>query len=431
MTCFKGLASVLTGTLVAITATVKADEAYTPTTSVAESRAMVAALPEADIWWTVPGDPMRWYNLNLPKIVPTATIYRDGPVRPLATAPNPAIGAFEVETPHGPMPFDAFLDSDQSTTMAVLILHEGKIAFERYPRQQPHDKPLFWSVTKALVATVLAILEDRGEVDVSQPVDHYLPALKDSAYAGVAVRDVLDMASGIDCADDYEDQQSCYYRYSSSIGEGFRPPNSPDNPYDYIASLGPEQRWAEAGTGYSYSGVDTFVVGWLVEELTGMPFQDAFSDEVWRHLGAEGDALIWAGRYGIPLTSGGFMSSVRDMGRFGLLFTPSRSVVTDRNIISDRYLKLIQEGGRPELRRRARGGDISNDDVLHNVYQWDAVYASGAFMKGGWAGQGLMIHPQKDLVAVWTGYFDEDWGQVSVEPMIRQLWAALYPAPAD
>lgn len=403
-------------------------QAWQPTTTVEETRKYIDALPADDIWWTVPGEPMRWYNLNLPKFVPTVNVYREGPVRPLAEAPNPAIGAFEVDTPDGAMSFDAFLESDQSTTMAVLILHEGRVVYERYPRQQSQDKPLFWSVTKAMVATVLAILEDRGEVDVSQPVDHYLPTLKGSAYEGVAVRDVLDMASGVDCGDDYEDKQSCYYRYSSSIGEGFRPPGSPDNPYEYIASIGPDQRWAEAGTGYSYSGVDTFVVGWLVEELTGMPYQDAFTREVWRHLGAEGDALIWAGRYGIPLTSGGFMSSVRDMGRFGLLFTPSHGVVSDRRIISDRYLQVITEGGRPSLRVNARYGDISNEDVRHNVYQWDEVYASGEFMKGGWAGQGLMVHPDKDLVAVWTGYFDEDWGQVSVLPMIRTIWAELYPA---
>jgi CubicO group peptidase (beta-lactamase class C family) len=349
-------------------------------------------------------------------------------VRPLAEAPNPAIGAFEVETPAGLMSFDAFLDSDQSTTMAVLILHRGRIAFERYPRQQPQDKPLHWSVTKALVSTVVAILEDRGEVDVSQPVDHYLPRLKGSAYAGVSVRDVLDMASGVDCGDDYEDRSSCYYRYSSSIGEGFRPPGSPDNPYDYVASIAPEQRWAEAGVGYNYTGVDAFVLGWLLEELTGMPFQDALTREVWRHLGAEADALIWAGRHGIPLTSGGFMSTVRDMGRFGLLFTPSYGVVADRPIVSERYRRMILEGGRPSLLRNARGG-ARDLDVRHSVYQWDAVYTNGDFMKGGWAGQGLMINPEKDLVAVWTGYYDEDWGQISVLPMLRRIWADLYPHP--
>lgn len=403
---------------------------YAPTTTVQETRERIAALPQDDIWWTVPGEPMRWNNLNLAKFVPSVPVYRDGPVRPLERALNPAIGAYEVQTPGGAMSFDAFLDSDQSTTMAVLILHRGRVVYERYPRQQPQDRPLLWSVTKALVSTVLAILEDRGEVDVSRPVDHYLPELSGSAYAGVSVRDVLDMASGVDCADEYEDRQSCYYRYSSSIGEGFRPEGSPDNPYDYVASIPPAQRWAKPGTGYQYSGVDTFVLGWLVERLTGMPFQDAFTREVWRHIGAEHDARIWAGRYAIPLTSGGFMSTVRDLGRFGLLFTPSAGIVSEREVISERYLKMILEGGRGELLEHARGGDSRGEGVLHNVYQWDTVWENGDFMKGGWAGQGLMINPHKDLVAVWTGYYGEGWKEVSVLPMLRAVWDDLYPVPA-
>ena len=85
-----------------------ASEDYFATSSVAETRERIGALPLDDIWWTVPGEAMRWNNLNLAKFVPTVTVYRDGPVRPLTQAPNPAIGAFQVDTPDGPMSFDAF-----------------------------------------------------------------------------------------------------------------------------------------------------------------------------------------------------------------------------------------------------------------------------------------------------------------------------------
>ena len=121
--------------------------------------------------------------------------------------------------------------------MGVVILHRGDMVFEHYPRQQPHDKPMFWSVTKVLVSTLMAILEERGEVDVSLPVDHYMPDLEDTAYAGVSVRAVLDMASGVDCGDEYVDQSSCYYRYSAAIGEGYRGPDAADNPYEFVAGL--------------------------------------------------------------------------------------------------------------------------------------------------------------------------------------------------
>jgi CubicO group peptidase (beta-lactamase class C family) len=406
-------------------------EGYQATTTVEETRRRIAQLPTDDIWWTVNGEAMRWHNLNLAKFVPTVTVYRAGQVRELKEAPNPAIAAFEVETPTGKMSFQAFLDSDASTTMAVLILHQGQIVFETYPGQQPQDKPLFWSVTKALVSTVLAILEDRGEVDVNLAIDHYIPELKESPYGGVKIRHILDMASGVDCGDEYEDKQSCYYRYSSSIGEGWRPEGAADNPYDFIAGLPADTRFADPGAAFSYSGVDTFVLGWLVEALTGLPFQDALSREIWMQMGAQSDALIWAGRQGIPLTSGGLMANVRDMGRFGLLFTPSYDKVAERQIISKRYLDIILHGARPEIRQATTLGDIRGDGERGNVYQWDMVWDNDDFMKGGWAGQGLLINSEKDLVAVWTGYFDEQGNNVSVLPMLRSIFTGLYDVATE
>jgi hypothetical protein len=49
------------------------------------------------------------------------------------------ISGFEVETPKGPMRYLDFLDSDQSTTMGMVILHKGNIVFEHYPRQQAYE----------------------------------------------------------------------------------------------------------------------------------------------------------------------------------------------------------------------------------------------------------------------------------------------------
>ena len=114
------------------------------------------------------------------------------------------------------------------------------------------------------------------------------------------------------------------------------------------------------GKSFDYSGVNTFVIGWLIEEITGMPFQDVLTKEIWRHIGAEGDASMLAPRYGVPVTDGVLLARLRDVARFGLLFTPSYSVVTSRKIISDRHLNLILEGGNPDLLRNTRyGGWVS------------------------------------------------------------------------
>lgn len=400
-----------------------------PPSAVAGTIRQFEQLPGEDIWWSVNGEAMRWNNLNLETLVRTVTVRREGQVRELAARPMPSVADFPVTTPSGPMGLRAFLDSPASTTMGVVILHRGELVFEHYPRQQAHDKPLFWSVTKVLVSTLMAILEARGEVDVSLPVDHYLPDLRGSAYAGVPVRAVLDMASGVDCGDEYEDQSSCYYRYSAAIGEGYRGPDAADNPYDFVAALPATQRFAAPGVAYSYSGVDTFVAGWVIEAVTGLTFQEALAREIWTQMGAEADGLLWASRYGIPLTSGGLMARLRDVARFGLLFTPSHGVVAERQLIPPAYLQTILHGGNPALLENAPGGSQRGADVRFNVYQWDTVYTNDDIFKGGWAGQGLLINPTRDLVAVWTGYYDADGNSIDVLPMLREVFAGAFGAP--
>jgi CubicO group peptidase (beta-lactamase class C family) len=405
-----------------------APERFEPASTVAETFRWHRALPtDTTAWWNVVGEQQAWYFKNLQQLYPSVIVYRDGPVRELRYRPMGAIADFPVDTPDGPMRFTDFLHSQHSTTMGVVIVHEGEIVFEAYPRMQAYQKPIYWSVTKIFVSTVVAILEDRGLVDVGEPIETYIPALKDSQLAGISVRNVLDMASGLDCSDDYEDYESCYYRFETSLGDGFPTDGEPDNPYDMLIDFD-YGYWAEQGTGFDYSGVNTFLLGWLVEEVTGMPFQDALTREVWRHIGAEADAAIFAGRYGIPLTTGGLMAKLRDVARFGLLFTPSYGAVSDEKIISERHLDTILHGGRPELLANARFGPAP-EGIRHNVYQWDLVFDNDDFYKAGWAGQGLLINPIRDYVAVYTGYIkDAEQSEIQPLPVLRQALEGVFGA---
>ena len=205
--------------------------------TVEEVRNQLRKLPTDNVWWTVNGEDMAWNFKNLQRIFPTVSVYRNGPVRPLAQRPMSEIGHFQMNTPEGPMSFEAFLESSQSTAMGVVILHRGEIVFEKYPRMQEYEKPIYWSVAKVLVSTVVRILEERGEIDVGLPIDSYIRTLRNSSFSGISVRNILDMATGLDCPEEYVDWNSCYYRYSMAVGDGFRTESAPDNPYDYVASL--------------------------------------------------------------------------------------------------------------------------------------------------------------------------------------------------
>jgi CubicO group peptidase (beta-lactamase class C family) len=189
---------------------------------------------------------------------------------------------------------------------------------------------------------------DRGQVDVSLPISHYIPELVNSDYKDITVRNVLDMATGVNCPEEYKKWESCYYQYSVAVGDGFWDETSSKNPYKLLAEL-KSGFSSEQGTEFNYSGVNTFLLSWLVEKEMKMPFQDALTKEIWSKMGAESDASILAPRSGVPITHGGLLARLRNVARFGMLYTLSYSNLTDEKIISNRIIKLIRDEGNPKL----------------------------------------------------------------------------------
>ena len=359
--------------------------------------------------------------------MPTVNVYREGQVRMLKNRPIAAIPDQHVDTPIGAMSFKQFLDNKLSTTMSLVVLHQGDVVFEYYPNQKPYEKPIFWSATKALVATLVGILSDRGQIDISLPISYYLPVLNNSDYSAITVRNLLDMATGIDCPEEYFDKKSCYYRYSITVGDGYWDDSSPNSPYEMLASVKPGIETSQ-GLLYQYTGVNAFLLSWLVEDIMEMPFQDAVTQEIWRKMGAESDASFLAPRYGVPIAHGGLMARSRDFARFGLLFTPSYKKISDEQIISDQMIDRILNDVNPNLTLEANKTSSLPPGFSHSGYLWDAVYNNDDFYRGGWAGQGLLINPTKDLVAVYTGYaIDAQESQPKLLPILRTVLNNVFP----
>lgn len=408
------------------TTVVSHSDEFRPAYSLERNQRQHRGFPEDDIWWSAYGQDQQWNFRNLHQIFPTVNVYRGGQISELQRNLNPAIANYLVDTPSGAMTFDALIHSDLTTAMAVIVLHQGQIVFERYPRMEHYEMPVYWSVAKQFVGNIVRLLEERGDVDVSLPIDHYIPEISASDFAGISVRNLLDMASGLDCGDgDYGDWNSCYYRYSMTIGDGYRTESAGDNPYDFVINLKGTKKIGQ-GQAYSYSGLNTFVLAWMVEKITGLSFQDVLSQEIWYHIGAESNASYIAPRYGVPMTHGGFMARLRDMARYGLLFTPSYTVVSDRKIISDDHIEFLWSGGRSDLRQNAGLPAVEVSGIKHNIYQWDEIHSNGDYFKGGWAGQGFMVNPKRDLVAVFVSYKKIDESELKLEPVLLKVLDSVY-----
>ena len=95
------------------------------------------------------------------------------------------------------------------------------------------------------------------------------------------------------------------------------------------------------------------------------------------------------------------MSTLRDLARYGLIFTPSHAVVNREPLVSAAYLKKVRTGGRAALlaaRTTEHPGKPPYSGGYVATYQWDFVWPDGDFWKSGFQGQGLYISPARDLV---------------------------------
>ena len=372
--------------------------------------------------WDEGGPLMRYVFLNMSEFWNHSVIDRGGPVQALPEMPRTDVANFVTKTDRGEMTLDDYVND--STVNGALVLHRGRIVYESYPHMLPEDKHNYMSVSKGFASTLIAILEDRELIDVSRPIDGYLPELAGSGWEGVPVIDILDMASGIACLEieegAYDNPDRCYYQFEASLG--WLPPTDATMPstFDYMATLTSHRPSGEA---FEYTSPDTFVLGWLAAEIGGKTYADMLSEEIWQKMGASSDGIIAAPRRGVPIAHGGISSTLQDMARFALLFTPNGRSGT-HPVISDSYLAKIQSGGRPAIFNADRGSDmrkVDGEPARHNTYQWDFVMEDGDFFKSGYGGQGLYISPARDLVIAFFGTFDEHRRGHQMTRIARQL----------
>jgi CubicO group peptidase (beta-lactamase class C family) len=363
--------------------------------------------------WDLGGAPSAWAYLHAGKLFPAAEI---SPWRRPAELDRASAASVASVAEFGVQPgvsLDEYVA--RGPVSGIVVVLGGRIVFERYPRMRSGDRHLLMSVTKAFTSAVIGILERRGLLDLGRPVDTVLPELAGSGWAGVTGQDVLDMASGIDCPEvgspgAYTDPDHPFFRFEASLG--WRP--GPDtSTYSLVAGLGTARA---PGQVYEYTSVNTFVLSWLAERVTGLPFAEVLEREIWSAAGFEAPAQLCTSASGAPASHGGLSVTLRDLARFGMLFTLSSRVVADAPVIAEDDVRRIRP--RRDLHRDP-SGDVPGYAVA--AYggalpppgrQWDFVTDEGDLFKGGFGGQGLYVSPGRDLVVAFAGTPAED-GSVS------------------
>ncbi len=228
----------------------------------------------------------------------------------------------------------------QTDTDALAIVHRGRLVFEHYANGTTAETPhILMSVSKSMLGLLVGVLAKRKELDVEREVTEYVPELKDTAYRGATVRQLLDMRTGVAFDEDYLATSGPMIAYRKSTGwNPVEPGEAPSDLRSFYEVLTQSDR-AHGGP-FRYTSPNTDLLGWVSERATGRRYAELMSELLWKPLGAERSAYITVDRLGAPRCAGGMCVTLRDLARVGQML-----VEGGRGIVPREWIDDLERGG--------------------------------------------------------------------------------------
>jgi CubicO group peptidase (beta-lactamase class C family) len=265
----------------------------------------------------------RWSFQHVRDILPTAEVSRGD--RPAHNFPSTPMLGDDIHVPGldgNSVALDALLND--TFTDGFIVLKHGTIVYERYFNDMtPSTLHLSQSVAKSFVGALTGILVARGVLDLAAPIMDYLPELVDTAWQGATLQQVLDMTTGVGFSEVYTDPYSDIGQVDVACGwkpipEGADPTFKwPANMWELI--LGLKTRLRPHGEKFEYRSIETDVLAFCLERVTGKRLPQLLSEEIWQKMGAHENACFTVDSTGFATADGGLNACLRDYARFGQL----------------------------------------------------------------------------------------------------------------
>ncbi|TDG11845.1 class A beta-lactamase-related serine hydrolase [Seongchinamella unica] len=367
------------------------------------------------------GEVTSWWSQNISRVMRTAVIPNRLPANTFERNESDwakRLAEVTADTHLGTMTLAEAISDPRSAAKAMIVIHEGKVVFETYPGLRPADSHFWASVAKPTAALLIEQLIDEGKLSDSDKVEKYLPDFAGTALGDTKIVELMNMVPGTDTHDSAktrQDPDSVATRYYLAEFDEAYKNGEVETVRDILRGAA---RTGPAGEVFEYSSGITQMLVFIAEAVTGRAWADAFDDRVWSHVRAEGALQMHLAPDGMAMAHGVVSSRLRDLARYGLLYTPYWSLVADRQIVSDAAMARIAtpEYGQDVFMKGdgKRFSSYLGEIPVGNSRQWDAVYADGGMFKGGLFGQGLYVSPEKGIV---IAYFST----VASSPLARFL----------
>ncbi|RST09108.1 class A beta-lactamase-related serine hydrolase [Streptomyces sp. WAC05374] len=134
------------------------------------------------------------------------------------------------------------------------------------------------SVTKLFTSAVALQLVGEGRIGMDDTVGEVAPGLLPAGYEGITLGQLLSHTSGLQ-------RPTCF---------------RPGTPEVVVASALSCGTPAAPGSAYRYNGVNYFIVGLMIERVTGRPYEREVRDRILRPLGLRHTSIPAAGDWSMP-----------------------------------------------------------------------------------------------------------------------------------
>ncbi len=385
------------------------------------------AEPEQRVTWANWMSPPfnRWGFRNLARLRPTIDVAA-GP-RPdavLTYAPVALEGlTFESSCGRSVTALDHLL---ASKTDGFLVLHKGRVVYERYFNGQvATDRHIMFSVTKSLIGVLGEQLVHQGVLDPQAQTRHYVPELAGSAFGDATVRQLFDMAVGVHYTELYDDPTSESSQYGYACGFKPAPPEYAqyESLYQYLPAL---RKRCEHGGLFHYVTATTEVLAWVMERASGVSCAEQLQ-AIWQQLGCERDGHFMADPWGRSVAGAGFNATLRDMGRFGLMLA-NGGLVEGQQVIAQAVIDAIAAGADPAIYGVHKDFSEWTPGASYRSQWYVFNDHSPAIMASGIHGQYLFVDFTSDVVIVKQSSLPEAVTELDIDTvrLLRAIAAQLH-----
>jgi CubicO group peptidase (beta-lactamase class C family) len=294
----------------------------------------------------------------------------------------------------------------------ILVIRDGRAIVEVYDGTLTAERThLLWSVSKTVTGLTAASVAADGLIDLEKTVGYYVPELADSGWGGDRLRDMLDMRDSSDWTEDYDAPDSTVRRQDCAdgllTGEMCADTEVIGN-YAFLPAVGHDP--ARKGV-FEYKSGTTDVMAWVLEAATGQRFADLVSARIWKPIGAERSAGITVDVSGFTLASGGMFTTLRDIGRVGLLMV-NRGKAGERQVVPAAWMDdIFEQPGDPDWTRF----QLSDSEPYYRSFVWGSGDGRGTVSARGVHGQYIYVSPSSNIViAMFSSWPNADGGAPGV-----------------